>query len=93
MSQVAGPSTLVSVPTVGSRTIVLQDAQPREEEQTTIGVLQLRATSRSPVSTGRTPPRVTWTEDVVDNEGMGKKKSKSECFFSVLSIYASRESE
>lgn len=36
-----------------------------------MGTLRLRAR--------RQAPRVTWTEDVVDNEGMGKKKSKSAC--------------
>ena len=36
----------------------------------TVGVLHLRGGRRR-------GPRVAWTEDVVDNEGMGKKKSKS----------------
>ncbi|OCB91962.1 hypothetical protein A7U60_g731 [Sanghuangporus baumii] len=78
MSQVAGPATIA--PSGGSRTIVLRDSQPREdEEETTVGVLQLRATSRTRTQ-GR-PPRVTWTEDVVDNEHMGKKKTKICCIF------------
>ncbi|KAL5504351.1 YPI1 [Sanghuangporus vaninii] len=79
MSQIAGPSTIA--PSEGSRTIVLRDSQPREEEEEegTVGVLRLRATSR-PRTQGR-PPRVTWTEDVVDNEHMGKKKTKICCIF------------
>ncbi|KAL5486230.1 YPI1 [Sanghuangporus weigelae] len=78
MSQIAGPSTIA--PSDGSRTIVLRETQPREEEEEpSVGVLQLRATSR-PRAQGR-PPRVTWTEDVVDNEHMGKKKTKICCIF------------
>ncbi|KAL5525569.1 hypothetical protein ACEPAG_6905 [Sanghuangporus baumii] len=78
MSHIAGPSTMV--PSDGSRTIVLRDSQPREEEEEpTVGVLQLHATSR-PRTQGR-PSRVTWTEDVVDNEHMGKKKTKICCIF------------
>ena len=81
--------------TDGSRTIVLHDAQPREEgggesdagrgetsdaagsigsgadrERDVVGVLRLRGARRR-------GPRVAWTEDVVDNEGLGRKKSKS----------------
>lgn len=80
------PST--SAPTDGSRTIVLHDSQPREEgradeedverdgesDSHTVGVLVLRGGPRS-------RPRVQWTEDVVDNEGMGKKKSKICCIY------------
>lgn len=67
-------------PTDGSRTIVIHDSQPREEasgsegdgsEDRLVGTLLLRGGPRS-------RPAVTWNEDVVDNEGMGKKKSKSE---------------
>ena len=85
----AGSSTAPAAD--GSRTIVLHDSQPREEGEgeqnhssapedesdrervgnNVVGVLHLRGTRRS-------GPRVAWTEDVVDNEGMGKKKSKSE---------------
>lgn len=76
----AGPSTVV--PSDGSRTLTVTDAQPLEdvgsgeEERGTrsdgnvVGVLRLRARGQG--------PRVAWTEDVVDNEGLGKKKSKSE---------------
>ena len=83
MSQLArrgGPSN--SAPTDGSRTITLRDSQPNEEDDGSrsgeeIGSLQLRGARR------RTGPRVIWSEDVVDNEGMGKKSSKSklQCFW------------
>ena len=60
----------------GSRTITVQDNQPREEGQTdgessTVGTLRLRGVARR-------RQRVVWREDVVDNEGAGKKSSKGE---------------
>ena len=60
----------------GSRTSTLEYNQPREEGQTdeepsTVGTLRLRGVARH-------RQRVVWREDVVDNEGAGKKKSKSE---------------
>lgn len=65
----------------GSRTITVTDAQPREAPQPDgaspsthvapqAGVLRLRGGPRS-------TQRVVWREDVVDNEGCGKKSSKS----------------
>lgn len=63
-------------PAEGSRTITVQDNQPREEESqseaesSAVGTLRLRGAPRN-------RPRVVWREDVVDNEGAGKKKSKS----------------
>ena len=78
------PST--GTPNDGSRTITIRDSQPREEgdegadnvnsdgvDQTgrDVGVLRLRGGPSN-------QPRVSWKEDVVDNEGMGNKKSKSE---------------
>ncbi|KAH7884231.1 phosphatase inhibitor-domain-containing protein [Phlebopus sp. FC_14] len=71
-----------SVPTDGSRTITLRDSQPRPEddvgpsgESTTVGALRLRGAPR------RTRQRVAWGEDVIDNEGCGKKKSKICCIY------------
>lgn len=69
-----------SAPGDGSRTIVLHDSQPREDgsnpdrsgESSNAGSLRLRGGPRS-------TQRVVWREDVVDNEGAGKKKSKSAC--------------
>lgn len=71
-----------SSPSDGSRTQVIHDSQPREDESpsnpshdqgdTSHGVLRLRGGPRS-------GPAVVWREDVVDNENMGKKSSKSTC--------------
>ena len=84
------PHTLA--PTDGSRTITLRDSQPLPEDgdaagssatpssgepHTTVGVLKLRGVQR------RTRQRVAWGADVVDNEGCGKKKSKSAYFVRV----------
>jgi len=65
----------------GSRTITVTDAQPREDPNadgtspsTRVapqgGVLRLRGGPRN-------TQRVVWREDVIDNEGCGKKSSKS----------------
>lgn len=69
-----------------SRTITLTatDAAPEGagdaggsdvEPEQVVGTLRLRA-SPSPTQRG---PRVAWGEDVVDNEGCGKKSSKGAC--------------
>jgi len=73
-----GPST--SSPSDGSRTQIIHDSQPRLDEDssdpphdqgaTPHGVLRLRGGPRS-------RPAVVWNEDVIDNENMGKKSSKS----------------
>lgn len=73
-----GPST--SSPSDGSRTQILHDSQPKvdddssnpshDQEKTPHGVLRLRGGPKS-------KPAVVWKEDVVDNENMGKKSSKS----------------
>jgi hypothetical protein len=78
----------------GSRTIVVTDAQPREAPHADgaspptrvaprVGVLRLRGGPRN-------TQRVVWREDVVDNEGCGKKSSKSMLppLFSSLSLVA-----
>ncbi len=70
----------------GSRTITIQDSNPREEganssgEDSEVGRLRLRGATRRDRA-GR--PRVVWREDVVDNEGAGRKSSKSS-FISLL---------
>ena len=69
-----------SVPTDGSRTITIRDSQPREDDNIPsgddgeIGTLHLRG---GPRVRSRHRPSVVWREDVVDNEGAGKKSSKS----------------
>ncbi|KAI9000468.1 phosphatase inhibitor-domain-containing protein, partial [Trametes punicea] len=76
--QLRRPGT--SAPSDGSRTLTIQDNQPREEssqseaESSTVGTLRLRGAPRN-------RQRVVWREDVVDNEGAGKKKSKICCIY------------
>ena len=80
-----GPST--SAPGDSSRTLTITNNPTREEtcdEQgdnpeggQIIGTLHLRTTRQ-------TGPRVAWDEDVIDNEGFGKKKSKSNFYFPFL---------
>ncbi|KAG2364592.1 phosphatase inhibitor-domain-containing protein [Suillus spraguei] len=71
--------TYTSAPTDGSRTITLLDSQPRPEDDTSqfgvVGTLRLRGQPR------KARQRVAWDEDVIDNEGCGKKKSKICCIY------------
>lgn len=56
-------------------TITADEAQPNASNSDEAGpsnpILRLRG------GPSRTGPRVQWDEEVIDNEGMGKKKSKS----------------
>jgi protein phosphatase 1 regulatory subunit 11 len=65
----------------GSRTILLTDAQPREGPHADRGSPSTRVAPQGGVLRLRGGPRntqrVVWREDVVDNEGCGKKSSKS----------------
>ena len=73
----------MSTPSQATTVTTTADRQQPSTTETTIqpatqppasqpqGVLRLRGAPT------RNAPRVTWTEDVVDNEGCGKKKSKS----------------
>jgi hypothetical protein len=86
-----------AAPTNGSRTITLTttsapsgtgshsdvDSNSRPPD----GVLRLRGGPRR-----RDGPRVTWGEEVVDNEGCGKKKSKSILFCSFVAARLLRSS-
>ncbi|KZT02262.1 uncharacterized protein LAESUDRAFT_685741 [Laetiporus sulphureus 93-53] len=69
-----------SAPSDGSRTITLNETQSGEEGTLSeaggesIGRLRLRGATR-------THQRVVWREDVVDNEGAGKKSSKICCIY------------
>ncbi|TFK36757.1 phosphatase inhibitor-domain-containing protein [Crucibulum laeve] len=73
------PST--SAPGDGSRTMTLTGAPPQEDDEIplnpdgtpVVGALRLRGTRRT--------QRVAWDEDVIDNEGCGKKKSKICCIY------------
>lgn len=72
-----GPST--SAPSDGSRTITLLDSQPHEEGDDNANGEE--AGSLNLVGGGRSRPRVVWSEDVVDNEGTGRKSSKICCIY------------
>ena len=81
-------------PADGSRTVIVTDSNPREEDEEASGpglggrdeegrvdgVLHLRGGRR-------TRPNVRWTEDTVNNEGMGKKSSKSEFYLDASLIF------
>ncbi|KZP17715.1 hypothetical protein FIBSPDRAFT_864708 [Athelia psychrophila] len=82
MASATQPRLNTAAPGDGSRTMTMtiQDVQPRandDPEDSTAapeaGVLTLRGGQR------RNRRHVVWDDDVVDNEGAGKKKSKSEC--------------
>ena len=77
------PRPSASAPTDGSRTITITQDPTQEEgddsqggsgsnEDGIAGTISLRA---GPARRNR--PRVAWDEGVIDNEGCGKKKSKS----------------
>ncbi|KXN87283.1 Type 1 phosphatases regulator YPI1 [Leucoagaricus sp. SymC.cos] len=73
-----------SSPTDGSRTMTVtidptkegnnDDTSTQGPNDGTVGVLRLRGTRNR-------GPRVAWDDDVVDNEHMGKKKSKICCIY------------
>ncbi|KAF9493308.1 hypothetical protein BDN71DRAFT_1450435 [Pleurotus eryngii] len=71
------PST--SAPGDASRTITIRDTEPIQDpnpaEATSVGAMRVRATNR------RDNHRVVWDEDVVDNEGCGRKSSKICCIY------------
>ncbi|KAI8343583.1 phosphatase inhibitor-domain-containing protein [Chlamydoabsidia padenii] len=71
----------VATPSHGSRTITVDETTEDDTNATpppddSIGVLRLRGDM-----TARRPPVVRWDDDVVDNEHMGKKKSKICCIY------------
>lgn len=69
-------------PSSGSQT-ESNPRQPTDSSVHTQGTLRLRAENDVPVrgndQDGSTSRRIRWSEDVVDNEGMGKKSSKGAC--------------
>ena len=78
-----------AVPTDGSRTITIQDSAPREEGESSSATSSSQPAAGPSVDPGvihltggpRSRPRVAWSEEVVDNEGCGRKKSKSMSHF------------
>lgn len=69
-TQLRGSGTATPTGTHGSQTILQTDAGP----STPSGTLRLRAEPQE-------RRRIQWAEDVVDNEGMGKKSSKVCCIY------------
>ncbi|KAK7062671.1 Type 1 phosphatases regulator ypi1 [Paramarasmius palmivorus] len=74
-----------SAPSDGSRTITLTGAPPHEDDESgagpssesssNVGTLRLRG------ATKKSRQRVVWSDDVVDNEGCGRKSSKICCIY------------
>jgi protein phosphatase 1 regulatory subunit 11 len=67
-----GPSNAIS--REGSRTVLVSEQHDASVQPDLVpgGTLHLRGGLRD-------RPHVAWGEDVVDNEGLGRKKSKSGC--------------
>ncbi|KAF8166173.1 phosphatase inhibitor-domain-containing protein [Pholiota molesta] len=70
------PRASTSAPPDGSRTMTITStsAPPRADTGDAVGALRLRPPQRG-------GNRVAWDEDVVDNEGAGRKKSKICCIY------------
>uniref|UniRef100_A0A0W0G5S0 Type 1 phosphatases regulator n=1 Tax=Moniliophthora roreri TaxID=221103 RepID=A0A0W0G5S0_MONRR len=76
-----------SAPSDGSRTITLTGAPPQEDDDSgagpsgdsglssNVGTLKLRG------ATKKSRQRVVWSDDVVDNEGCGRKSSNICCIY------------
>lgn len=64
----------------GSVTLTTTQPGPSVPFSYTSGTLRLRAASDAattdPATATANPRRIQWADDVVDNEGMGKKSSK-----------------
>ena len=77
-----------SAPGDGSRTITIHDSQPGEDDGSgeggdsgdhnsgVVGALRLRGGPKK-----KSARRVVWDDDVVDNEGCGRKSSKICCIY------------
>ncbi|KAJ1833807.1 Type 1 phosphatases regulator ypi1 [Coemansia sp. RSA 2711] len=65
-----------SVASHGSRTVVA-DAAPTPPPPPPAGILHLRAAASRP----QPAPRVQWADDTVDNEHLGRKRSKVCCIY------------
>jgi len=72
-----GSGTATPSNTTGSMTVTNAEAGPSSTLGTTHATLRLRAEAAD-TEQGR---HIQWAEDVVDNEGMGKKSSKVCCIY------------
>ncbi|SPO22979.1 related to YPI1 - inhibitor of the type I protein phosphatase Glc7p [Ustilago trichophora] len=67
-----------------SRTITLTANSIPPPAAEDVGILRLRpdrASAQTSASSGSSSRRVVWTEETVDNEGLGRKKSKICCIY------------
>ncbi|KAL4947663.1 phosphatase inhibitor-domain-containing protein [Aspergillus filifer] len=65
-----------------SRVSAVSRVQEDTSNSRTSGTLRLRAEDQTPAGHDEAPARhIRWSEDVVDNEGMGKKSSKVCCIY------------
>ncbi|ORX49182.1 hypothetical protein DM01DRAFT_1338369 [Hesseltinella vesiculosa] len=83
MAYQAGSQTRerTATPSHGSRTLALEESSVENSpspspDPSEIGVLRLRGDMSA-----RRPPAVRWDSNVIDNEHMGKKKSKICCIY------------
>ena len=70
-------STSSSAAAGPSRTTTITNP-PSPAPQNDVGILRLRP---SPPTSSTAPRRVVWTDETVDNEGLGRKKSKICCIY------------
>lgn len=84
-----GGSPRTASPSAGSQTLTVNDAHDSRSVSPDPLVLRLRG-ERTPETTttatveeenGRNRRRIQWAEDVIDNEGLGRKRSKVCCIF------------
>lgn len=75
---------------VGSRTEVLDSSSDVDDQQNNSRFLRLLG---SPEPQDAEQPRVTWSEDVVDNEHLNRKKSKICCIYHPKTEFGESEEE
>ncbi|KAE8452875.1 hypothetical protein EG329_013147 [Mollisiaceae sp. DMI_Dod_QoI] len=68
-------------PASGQTQMQTPGQRPQVATTQTQAVLHLRGATREQEGATSTGRRIQWAEDVVDNEGMGKKKSKVCCIY------------
>uniref|UniRef100_A0A0B7BU92 E3 ubiquitin-protein ligase PPP1R11 n=1 Tax=Arion vulgaris TaxID=1028688 RepID=A0A0B7BU92_9EUPU len=78
------PSTPRNIDDTETQTIVLDKIQDEQQQSQPILHLRLQQT--------RNDHKVTWTADTVDNELMGKKKSKCCCIYEKPKVFGESDS-
>jgi hypothetical protein len=73
------------------RTTQVGLSQTQEAEQKKVLVLKLKQSEQSGEERGK--PGVKWTEETVDNEGLGRKSSKRCCIFHKNRAFAESDSD